>query len=135
MIKYTTQLRVRYGETDKMGVVYNGQYALYFEVGRTEALRELGITYQSIEAGGVMMPVHSMSFKFHKPAVYDELLNITTQFKELPTAKTHIFYEITNAAGELICTGDTVLVFVDMKSGRPVRCPDYIYKVFLPYFS
>lgn len=130
MISFNSQIRVRYGETDKMGVVYNGNYALYFEVGRTEALRELGLTYETIESRGVMMPVHSMNAVFRKPAYYDDVLTIKTIFKTLPTVRTQIFYEITNDQNELICTGDTVLVFLDQASGKPIRCPDFIFRVF-----
>ena len=125
-----TNIRVRYGETDKMGVVYNGNYALYFEVGRTEALREIGITYDSIEANGVMMPVHSMNLVFKKPAKYDEVLTVYTTFKSLPTVKTEISYEIKNSNNELVCSGETILVFVDMKTNKPVRCPEYILNAF-----
>ncbi|MFA6260055.1 MAG: thioesterase family protein [Bacteroidia bacterium] len=135
MIRFQTTIRVRYGETDKMGVVYNGNYALYFEVGRTEALRELGLTYDNIEANGVMMPVHSMNAVFKRPAYYDDLLTITSMFKELPTSRTQIFYEITNAAGQLICTGDTTLVFIDSATNKPVRCPAFISEVFQPLFE
>ncbi len=135
MFKSETKLRVRYGETDKMGVVYNGNYALYFEVGRTEALRQIGITYDSIEQSGIMMPVHSMNFVFKKPAVYDEELTVITSFHAMPTVKTQIFYEIKNAQNELVCSGETILVFMDMKSNKPVRCPSYIADAFAVYFT
>lgn len=135
MIRFQTTIRVRYGETDKMGVVYNGNYALYFEVGRTEALRELGLTYDRIESMGVMMPVHSMNAVFKRPAYYDDLLTITSMFKELPATRTQIFYEITNAAGQMICTGDTTLVFIDTGSNKPLRCPAFIADVFRPLFE
>ena len=135
MFTSQTEIRVRYGETDKMGVVYNGNYALYFEVGRTEALRQIGITYDSIEQEGTMMPVHSMSMHFHKPAVYDEVLTIHTSFEALPSVRIKIQYDIRNINNEKVCSGETTLVFVDRMSGKPVRCPEYILKAFQPYFA
>jgi len=135
MYTSTTHIRVRYGETDKMGVVYNGNYALYFEVGRTEALRQIGITYDQIEKSGFMMPVHSLNLIFHKPAVYDELLTVETSFSEIPGVRVRISYAIKNAENQLICTGDTTLVFIDAKSNRPVRCPEILLKAFSPFFK
>lgn len=130
-----TKLRVRYGETDQMGVVYNGNYSMYFEIGRTEALRQLNLTYHTIEQKGVMMPVHSMSMVFKRPAFYDDELTIKSFFKSLPETRAVIHYEIRNSANELICEGETTLVFVDQKSKRPMRCPEFILDVFRPFFE
>lgn len=135
MYRATTQLRVRYGETDQMGVVYHGNYALYFEIARTESLRQIGVTYLSLEENGVMMPVVNLSMNYKKPAKYDDLLSITALFHTMPTARAVIDYEVHNEAGELLCTGTSTLAFVDMKTNRITRCPDILLEKFAPYFK
>ena len=126
MKKHKTSVRVRYAETDQMGVVYHGNYAQFFEIGRTEWLRSLGVTYKYMEKTGVMLPVISLSCKFKKSALYDDELTINTFIKKTPSIKIEFDYEITNQKGELICTGNTILAFIDMKTKRPIRCPEYI---------
>ena len=126
MYKKQTQIRVRYGETDQMGVVYHANYASYFEVGRTEWLREYGITYKSMEETGVMLPVISLEIKYKNSAKYDDLLTIKTSIKKLPSARIEFDYELVNESGDLLATGSTDLVFIDMKRNRPMRCPDYL---------
>lgn len=130
-----TRIRVRYGETDQMGVVYHGNYALYYEIGRTEALREIGITYLELEQSGIMMPVISLKSEFKKPAKYDDELTVRSIFKEMPTVRATITYEILNGKQELVSLGETVLVFVDMKTNRPTRCPQLLADKFKPFFS
>lgn len=120
------QIRVRYGETDQMGVVYHGNYALYLEMGRIEWLRKLGISYKKMEASGIMLPVVSMSLNFKKSACYDDVINVRTQLKKMPTAKIEFEYEITDETGEILTTAETTLVFINMKTNRPVRAPQYI---------
>lgn len=120
------QIRVRYGETDQMGVVYHGNYALYLEMGRIEWLRKLGVSYKTMEENGIMLPVVSLHVNYKKSAGYDDLINVKTQLKKEPTAKIEFEYEITNQKGELLSTASTILVFVDMKTGRPVKAPQYI---------
>ncbi|MDG1660767.1 MAG: thioesterase family protein [Winogradskyella sp.] len=126
MYKNQTQIRVRYGETDQMGVVYHANYASYFEVGRTEWLREYGITYKSMEETGVMLPVISLEIKYKNSARYDDLLTIKTSIKKLPSARIEFDYELVNESGDLLATGSTDLVFINMKRNRPMRCPDYL---------
>ena len=126
MYKNQTQIRVRYGETDQMGVVYHANYASYFEVGRTEWLREYGITYKSLEETGVMLPVISLEIKYKNSARYDDLLTIKTSIKKLPSARIEFDYELVNESGDLLATGSTDLVFINMKRNRPMRCPDYL---------
>jgi len=123
------QIRVRYGETDQMGVVYHGNYALYLEMGRVEWLRKLGISYKKMEESGIMLPVISMSLNYKKSACYDDVINVKTQLKNLPTAKIEFDYEITNEQGEIILTANVVLAFIDMKTNRPIRVPQYILDV------
>jgi len=129
-----TQIRVRYGETDQMGVVYHGNYALYFEIARTEALRQIDVTYRGLEESGIMMPVVNLNVNFKKSAKYDDLLTIKAFFKTMPTVKTIIDYEVYNEVNDLLCTGQTTLVFMDMKTNKITRCPQVLIEKFSPYF-
>jgi len=125
MYTQSTDIRVRYSETDQMGYVYYGNYAQYYEVGRVEALRALGVRYREMEESGVMMPVLEMKTKYIRPAKYDDLLTIKTTIKELPTTRISFHIEIHNG-DQLINIGEVTLVFVDMKTGRPVQAPQWI---------
>jgi acyl-coA thioester hydrolase, ybgC/ybaW family len=122
-------LRTRYAETDQMGVVYYGNYPQYLELGRVEWLRSIGFTYKAMEEEGVMMPVVSLQIQYKKPALYDELITIRTKLKELPSTKIEFDYEILNERGELLSTANTILVFVDAKTFRLVRCPEKVLKL------
>jgi len=124
--KFSTNIRVRYGETDQMGVVYHGNYASYFEIARTEWLRNLGITYKELENKGIMLPVISLFFNFIKSAKYDDVLTITVILKKKPLVKIEFDYEIYNQNKEKVSIGNSVLAFMDMKTNKPMRCPDYI---------
>lgn len=128
MFSCETRLRVRYGETDRMGYVYYGNYAEYIEVGRVEALRELGFSYREIEDSGVMLPVLEYHCKYFRPATYDEELTVRTLIKELPETRIRFEYEIENGDGVQIHKAETTLVFVDRESGRPCRCPEDLRK-------
>ena len=119
-------LRTRYAETDQMGVVYYGNYPQYLELGRVEWLRAIGLTYKEMEAEGIIMPVVSLQIQYKKPALYDELITIRTKLKDLPSTKIEFDYEILNEKGELLSTANTILVFVDAKTFRPVRCPEKV---------
>lgn len=119
-----TTVRVRYAETDKMGYVYYGNYTHYYEVGRVEALRSLGTSYKEMEDNGVMLPVYTCNLKYMKPALYDDLLVIKTCIKELPTLKITFDYEIYNQKNELLNTGSTTLVFINMETNKPCRAPE-----------
>ena len=118
--------RVRYAETDQMGVVYHGNYAQYLEMGRVEWLRALGITYKSMEDDGIMLPVISLHIDYKKSALYDDLLTVETSLKSRPLVKIAFDYRIFNESGELLATGHTVLAFMDKNTGKPIKCPDYI---------
>jgi acyl-CoA thioester hydrolase len=127
MMNYNeTKIRVRYGETDQMGVVYHGNYAQYCEVGRLEWLRALNISYKKMEENGVMLPVVSLSIKYKKSACYDDVINVKTQLVKSPTASIEFEYEITNEAGEILATANTILVFLNKSSNRPMRCPQFV---------
>lgn len=120
------KFRVRYGETDQMGVVYHGNYAQYFEMGRTDWLREMGFSYKWMEESGIMLPVVSLSINYKKSARYDDLITVKTKLVKLPTAKIDFEYEILNVNDEILTTGNTTLVFVNKYTNRPTKCPDYI---------
>jgi acyl-CoA thioester hydrolase len=135
MFVNTTKLRVRYGETDQMGYMYYGNYAQFYEVGRVEMLRSLGLTYSGMEEFGVMMPVLELKCRYIKPALYDEEITIKVIMETMPGVRIHFKYELTNEQGELINTGETLLVFVDMKTKRPCMAPQYFLDKMRPYFE
>lgn len=120
------QIRVRYGETDQMGVVYHGNYALYLEMGRIEWLRKQGISYKLMEQNGIRLPVVSLNINYKKSACYDDVINVKTQLKKRPTAKIEFEYEITNEDGEILTKAETTLVFIDAKTNKPIRAPKYL---------
>ncbi len=134
MYQSSTNVRVRYSETDKMGIVYHGNYAAFFEIGRTDALRELGLSYKQFEEEGIMMPVLDMSFNFHKSACYDDLLTIRTFLKSLPGVRIRFDYEIYNLKNDLITSGHVTLVCVKTSTKRPCQCPAALTIALLPYF-
>ncbi|WKW47623.1 thioesterase family protein [Myroides sp. JBRI-B21084] len=125
----TIKVRVRYAETDQMGVVYHGNYAQYFEMGRVEWLRNKGISYKELEMQGIMLPVVSLHMNYKKPAYYDDELSIVTTMIYLGGVKIEFNYEIFNEQGDLLTTAHTVLVFVDMKTKRPTAVPDFLMKL------
>jgi acyl-CoA thioester hydrolase len=129
MKEHQIAVRVRYAETDQMGVVYHGNYAQYFEMGRVEWLRNIGISYKWMEENGIMLPVVSLSMNYKKPARYDDNLLVKTIFKKLSTVKIEFDYEIYNEQNELLTIGNSILVFVDMKTGRPTAPPNYILEL------
>ena len=126
MLSNIIKIRVRYSETDQMSFVYHGNYAQYFEMGRTEWLRELGVTYKNMEESGIMLPVISLNINFMKPAKYDDLLSLKTTLVKKPSARIEFYYEIRNEKEELLTTGNSTLVFVNMKTNKPMRIPDSI---------
>ena len=126
MYTHEVTLRVRYGETDKMGFVYYGVYAQYYEVGRVELLRSLGISYKSIEENGFELPVLNFNINYKKPAYYDDKLTLKTSVKEMPTSKIIFFYECFNDNNQLINYGEISLVFVNKETKKPCRAPEII---------
>jgi acyl-CoA thioester hydrolase len=126
MISDEIEIRVRYGETDQMGVVYHGNYALYLEMGRIEWLRKLGISYKKMEEDGVMLPVISLQINFKRSACYDDIIKVKTQLKKNPAVRIEFDYEILNSEGEILVEANTILAFIDMNSKKPRRCPEYI---------
>ncbi|PIQ21484.1 MAG: thioesterase [Cytophagales bacterium CG18_big_fil_WC_8_21_14_2_50_42_9] len=135
MYQFEVQIRVRYAETDQMGYVYYGNFAAYYEVARTEAFRSLGIHYKQMEKDGVMMPVLEMRTKYIRPARYDDLLTIKMMLRNKPVGTRILFeYAVFNESNELLNVGETTLVFVDMKTGRPIPLPQEILSKLEVYY-
>lgn len=136
MLKHITEIRVRYGDTDQMKFAYHGRYLDYFEIARSEMMRENGLPYKVIEDHGYHMPVIETMIKFKNPAFYDEVLLIESRVEKLPLLKVHIDHRIkSKERGTLICEGYIELVFVDPKLNKPVRPPVFFLDVFQKYFS
>lgn len=135
MFSSKTKIRVRYAETDQMGYVYYGNYAAFYEVGRVEALRDIGLSYKMLEDSGIMMPVLNLQCNYFKPAKYDDLLEIETIIPDKPGVRCRFEYQIKNEIGDLLNKGETTLVFIDMKTNRPTRCSDFLEEKFKPYFN
>lgn len=134
MYAHEIKLRVRYGETDQMGYVYYGNYAQFYEVGRVEMLRSLGLTYKGFEEDGIMMPVLELKCIYIKPAYYDDELSIRTIMDEKPLSRIRFRYEIHNEKAELINKGETTLVFVSMQTNRPCRAPSSLMQQLEKFF-
>ncbi|MFN5318191.1 MAG: acyl-CoA thioesterase [Bacteroidia bacterium] len=134
MFKHEINIRVRYGETDQMGFVYYGNYALYYEVARVEALRSLGCSYQQLEQSGIFMPVSTLNIKFLLPARYDEELLVTTRIAELPTSRITFLYEIYGATGVLLNEAETSLAFISATTHKPIRVPNNLFLALKPFF-
>ncbi len=132
MIESRTQVTVRYAETDMMGVVYHGNYLPWFEVGRTNLLKELGLPYRRLEEEGFRLPVLEVSARYLRPAVYDDTVTIVTRLLEKPLLRIRLEYEV-NRGEELLATGHTVHAFID-REGRPVRPPASVVAVFTAAF-
>ncbi len=135
MYSHETLIRVRYGETDQMGYVYYGNYAQFYEVGRVEMLRSLGLSYKSFEQDGIMMPVLELNCRYLRPARYDDLIRVVTTLKEIPRMRIRFEYELYDADDTLLNTGATVLVFVNMKSLKPCLPPAELLKKLQSYFE
>ena len=135
MFEHSTKLRVRYAETDQMGYMYYGNYAQFYEVGRVEMLRSLGLTYSGMEEAGVKMPVLEMHSKYLKPALYDEEITIRVIMEKMPGIRIHFGYEFYNSKQELIHTAETLLVFINMQTNRPcLPSQEFLDKV-KPFFN
>jgi acyl-CoA thioester hydrolase len=135
MFEHSTKIRVRYGETDQMGYMYYGNYAEFYEVGRVEMLRSLGLTYAGMEASGIMMPVMEMSCKYLKPARYDEEITVRVMMDKMPGVTIHFKYELFNEKQELIHLGETLLCFVKMATLRPCLPDSEFLEKLKPFFK
>ncbi len=136
MYRHQSTKRVRYGETDQMGYLYYGNYALYYEIGRVEMLRSLGLTYKTIEEEWkVMMPVVNMSSRYLRPARYDEEIVISTELRNLPAMDITFHFELHNPQGKLVNGGRVNLCFVDVDSQKRLACPPQLLNVLQPHFA
>jgi acyl-CoA thioester hydrolase len=124
MIKHETEIRVRYADTDQMRFVYYGKFFEYFEQGRSDLLRSVGLPYKEIEAMGLILPVIEAHAEYRKAAHYDDLLTIVTFLREKPVARVRIDYEVRRAGEpELLAQGYTIHTFVTAATGKPTRAP------------
>lgn len=135
MYTHQYKIRIRYSDTDQMGIVYYGNYASFYEIGRVEALRAANFPYKSMEERGIMLPVIENHSKFILPAHYDEVITITTIVPQLPSVKFLFNFELHNEAGELIHTGSTTLVFMKTSTRKPCRAPEDLLNLLRPYFQ
>ena len=136
MFTAETKLRVRYAETDQMGVVYHSNYFPYFETARAESIRQLGFTYADMEKMGIIMPVIEAQWRYLRPALYDDLLTIKVILKELPVHhKIEFHHEVLNEKGELLATGKIILYFMLEKTMKRTTMPEVLLQKLKPYFS
>ena len=136
MFESTTQVRVRYAETDQIDVVYHGNYAQYFEVARAEAIRKLGFTYKNMEALGTFMPITELHCKYLRPAHYDDLLSVKVILRELPQSHRIEFdHEVYNEAGSLLTVGKVVLYFIDSVTREKTSMPEALHEKLAPFFN
>ncbi len=129
MFTSETKVRVRYAETDQMGIVYHSNFFLYFEVARTESIRHLGFTYADMEKMGIIMPVVDAHAKYLRPALYDDLLTIKTTLKEIPLHhKIEFHHEVFNEKAELLCVGKIILYFMEKDGMKKAAMPETLKK-------
>lgn len=127
MYEHQTEIRVRYGETDQMGYLYYGNYALYYEVGRVELMRSLGISYKALEEEHqVMLPVTHLEMRYLRPALYDEKIKVTTRLQKMPDKHIVFHVELHNERGKLLNAGRVKLAFVDKNTGKGIEAPEWI---------
>jgi acyl-CoA thioester hydrolase len=130
---YSHEHRVRYRECDPMGVVYHTHYLDFFEVGRTEALRDAGVRYRDLEAQGIIMPVVNVEVEYHGPAYYDDRLVVDVRFEQEPAVRVPIDYAVhRDGEDDLLVTGHTTLCFMDAERRRPIRPPATVREAFAP---
>lgn len=125
-ISSKTVLKVRYSETDQMGVVHHGNYAQYLELARIEWLSQFDVSYKNMEEEGVILPVYTMELKFNKSAFFDDDLIVVASLRKIPTVKIVFDYQIYNQHNELLTTASTTLAFVDKETKKPILCPSYL---------
>lgn len=135
MYSHSSKIRVRYADTDQMGYMYYGNYAEFYEVGRVEMLRSLGITYKSMEDKGIIMPVTELKCKYIKPAFYDEEITVKVTIAKMPSLRINFLYELYNEKEELINLGETTLVFIDKEKNKPCLPSDDFLSRLRVYFN
>ena len=135
LISYSTQVRVRYKDTDQMGIMHHSNYVVLYEQARTEWLRDMGLTYAEIERRGIMSPIIEVHSRYHYPAFYDEVLTIKVSMEEMPAARLVIASEVFNEAGKLINTGSVTLGFMLAATRRPCRAPEWFIAALEEYIA
>ncbi|MBN2165911.1 MAG: acyl-CoA thioesterase [Marinilabiliaceae bacterium] len=134
MLFKSITIRVRYNETDQMGIVNNANYPTYFEIGRTELFRDIGLAYCDLEKDNILLPVSELYVKYFRSAFYDDVLTVKTILNDMPVSRMKLEYEIANQHGELITTGYTQLAFLNGETKRPMRIPLKIKELLMPFF-
>ena len=134
MYSFESNYRVRYADVDQMGYMYYGNYAKLFEIGRVEALRNLGVRYKDLEESGIWMPVYENNSKYLEPAKYDELLTIRCILKEMPKFRIVFDTEIINESNKIIHKGLTTLVFIKADTQKITICPQVILDKLSPFY-
>ena len=134
MKKFSIQIKVRYCETDQMGLVHHGSYVNYFEEARISWISNLGFSYSEMEKSGIILPVSKLNINYLRPAYFENDLVVNVELAELPTSRLIFNYSITNK-GEIVVTGTTVLAFLNKETKKPVRCPDYMLEKVTPLFK
>jgi acyl-CoA thioester hydrolase len=134
MLSSEIKIRVRYGEVDRMGYLHHGNYPLYFEEGRTELIRSVGLTYREMEDRGILLPVREMNIRYFLPAKYDDLLTVRTALIKKPVVKLEFEYEVINESGGLLCKAHTTLAIVSAENRKPIRIPVFFDELIAPHF-
>ena len=134
MKKFSIQIKVRYCETDQMGLVHHGSYVNYFEEARISWISNLGFSYSEMEKSGIILPVSKLNINYLRPAYFENDLVVNVELAELPTSRLIFNYTITNK-DEVVVTGTTVLAFLNKETKKPVRCPDYMLEKVTPFFK
>jgi acyl-CoA thioester hydrolase len=134
MLSSEIKIRVRYGEVDRMGYLHHGNYPLYFEEGRTELIRSVGLTYREMEDRGILLPVREMKIRYFLPAKYDDLLTVRTTLIKKPAVKLEFEYEVLNESGALLCEAQTILAIVNASNRKPTRIPAFFDEIITPHF-
>ncbi|WP_020535762.1 acyl-CoA thioesterase [Lewinella cohaerens] len=136
MLTHECTKRVRYGETDQMGYLYYGNYAQYYEIGRAEMIRSLGLSYRAMEEEhNVLMPVMTLQCRYVRPALYDELITIRSTLRHLPQKTITFYMELFNEKGKLVNGGSVKLCFIDAKTNKSIETPSYLLEKLKPYFE
>jgi acyl-CoA thioester hydrolase len=134
MKKFSLKIKVRYCETDQMGLVHHGSYINYFEESRISWISNLGLSYSEMEKSGIILPVSKLDVQYLKPAYFDDELDVSVELDKIPTSKL-IFIYVIKRDNDIIVRGSTLLAFLNKKTKRPVRCPDYMLEKVIPLFK
>jgi len=130
MIKHKTKIRVRYADTDQMRVVHHARFLEYFELGRSDLIRMLGMSYGDLETKGYLLPVVEVFAKYHRPALYDEMIIVESLIKEIPKASLRIEYNVMREGEpDILAEGYTVHGFLNASTNKPTRAPAFFIEM------